>query len=103
MIKTVDLVKGVLTCEPLTRNSDHLLYYYVCWSIFFFEGINLEILDFATLFAAPNEYGLPQFETVSRARRKLQHDFPELVGNEKVSIYRAMNQDAFQEFAKEGM
>lgn len=101
MIKTVELVREVLAEEAATRNSDHLLYYWVCAFLLKIQDIDIEDIDFADLFISPNEYSLPQFETVSRARRKLQHDFPELVGNAEVSMHRAMNEDSFKEFALE--
>lgn len=104
MIKIVELVREVLNQEKDARNSDHLLYYYVCGHILADKGKNINNaneVDFGRVFLAPNEYGLPQFETVSRARRKLQHDFPELAGNVKVSMQRSMNEDAFKEFATE--
>jgi hypothetical protein len=101
MIKTVELVREVLAEEAATRNSDHLLYYWVCAFLLKIKGIDIEDTDFGDIFITPNEYGLPQFETVSKARRKLQHDFPELVGSVEVSMHRAMNEDSFKEFAVE--
>lgn len=93
-MNTTEFVSQILTEEDDSRNSDHVLYYYVCGDILWNKGIDIDKVDFARMFLHPDKNGLPQFESVSRARRKLQHDFPELAGNAQVSMQRSMNADA---------
>ena len=48
------------------------------------------------------EWGFPPFESVRRARQKIQAEFPELSANKKVAAHRAENEEAFRQFAREG-
>lgn len=99
---TTELVQSLLTNDSKTRNSDNYLFYMVCKTILGGKGIDIETIGFSKLFRSLKEYNLPQFETVGRIRRKLQHDLPELACCVEVGIERAVNKDAFKEFAREG-
>lgn len=96
--KTASLVLDVLKEQPQTRNSDMLLYLKVC------EIINPEALKMPLCAVLPSlkEYGLPPFETVRRARQKIQAVLPYLGSNEKVEAFRDARENDFREFAREG-
>lgn len=90
----------ILINDKQSRNSDNYLFYLVAKKILGSKGIDIDKIGFKDLFLSIKEYGLPQYETVGRCRRKLQHDHPELSGSESVNMQRLLNQDAFSEFAK---
>lgn len=96
--KTAALVLDVLKEHPQSRNSDMLLYLKVC------ETINPEALKMPLCAVLPSlkEYGLPPFETVRRARQKIQAVLPYLGSNEKVASFRGEREKDFREFAREG-
>lgn len=68
------LVKDILTLYPQARNSDMYLTFRV-W-----ESENPTILDYRCGFSIKNftMFGVSSFESISRCRRKLQSEFPEL-------------------------
>ena len=59
-------------------------------------------MGFGQLFLSLREYGLPQFETVGRVRRKLQQTCPELQCSLDVAMSRAAERDAFAKFGRDG-
>ena len=71
-----EIVKQVLTDEPVARDDDFKLIGYV------YKAINPDILDkpFRTAMWYHKDFELPSFETIRRTRQKLQHDYPELRG-----------------------
>lgn len=91
-----DLVKQQLESNPATRNNDALLYCRVC------EQINggATCNPFWYVLENLKEFELPSFETISRCRRKLQHDFPELAANAAVTYFRKTKQEEFRDFAR---
>lgn len=97
---TSELVMSILINDKQSRNSDNYLFYLVAKNILGRKGIDVDKIGFKKLFLALKDYGLPQFETVGRIRRKLQRDFPELSGCESVSIQRSLNEESFVDFAK---
>lgn len=98
---TSTLVMDFLINDKHSRNSDNYLFYLVAKKILGSKGIDIDKIGFKDLFLKLKEYGLPQFETVGRIRRKLQHDHPELSWSENVSRIRSLNQDTISEFAIE--
>lgn len=93
--KVKELVKNILTESENTRNSDDLLYITVC------KRINpiAASLPFYMVLGNRKEYGIPSFESVSRARRKIQEENPDLCGTDTVEAYRKVNEETFREFA----
>jgi hypothetical protein len=69
-----DIVRHILEKIPKTRECDHQLYAFYCTMQ---KGhFNLEMfLNYKT-------FGLSSFESISRARRRVQADFPHLQDNE---------------------
>lgn len=99
---TSSLVKDILSSEPTTRNSDNHLFHAVCKYLLSNQGIDINGLRFSELFLSLKDYGLPQFETVGRIRRKLQNEYPELQCNEVVGMEKSLIQDSFRDYMKEG-
>ena len=100
---TSSLVMNILTSEPSTRNSDNILFHQVCKTILSNQGIDINDLGFTELFLSLKGYGIPQFETVGRIRRKIQSECPELQCNEIVGMEKSLMQDSFCNYGKDGM
>lgn len=94
---TEAVVKQILISNPSTRNSDTILYAAVC------EKINPIAcnLSFSTVMAKREEFGFPKYDTVGRARRKLQEEFEELRASEEVTNERYENWKAVRDYATE--
>ena len=93
---TSDLVKDLLIQYPLARNDDDYLYLKVC------ETMNKHLVDlpFSVVFMHRRECGFPPFESVRRARQKLQSAFPELAGSDEVEAQRAVNESIVRDYAR---
>ena len=89
------LVKDILQEDESTRSSDKYLYYAVCKRL---NGTALDdkLGDFLLTFS---DYNLPQFESVGRARRKIQAQFPELRPTEDIQRTRYERSIDFQKYA----
>ena len=70
------IVEKVLRKHPETKDDDHKLFVWVCY----YESPELLSESFSTVFWNHAENGLPLYDTITRARQKLQHDKPELRG-----------------------
>lgn len=99
---TTALVKAILEEDQRARNSDSFLYLQVL--IRLGEGKGLDrVLHYVSIFLLHMaEWGFPPFESVRRARQKIQAEFPELSANEKVAEQRKENEEVFREYAREG-
>lgn len=78
-----------------TRNSDNELFLAIC------KEINPGVLNlpFEVVMSNFNTFGLPAFESVSRARRKIQNNNPELRANKTVEDFRYENYKDIKEYA----
>lgn len=103
IIKVQELVKGILENDPETRDDDNLLWAQAIREAAFINGCAY-VLDWSigSLMLNVRTLHLPTFETVSRARRKLQSKHPELRGTEKVTKARGEREKVFEEYAKNG-
>lgn len=90
------IVKEILTENEETRNSDMLLYVKVC------ETLNptVSALPFFSTLLNLKSLNLPCFETVRRARQKVQEKNPHLAGNFNTRRFRAINENKFRKFAR---
>ena len=90
--KTRKIVKDILTNYPQTRNSDTALYIKVV------AALNPQANDrpFANVLSSLEELGLPCYETVSRTRRSLQADCPELQACDIVQDFRTEREEEFR-------
>lgn len=79
--KVSEKVEAILKECPETRNSDMFLYYQLCVHY----APQTVGMSFGTVLLNLNELGLPKFETVRRARQKLQEYNEELRACEEVT------------------
>ena len=94
------LVKEILEKDEQARNSDSLLYLRVLRKV---EQEQRETLNGITVVDFLLNYQgkiYPPFESVRRARQKLQRAYPELDACEEVQEYRAENEAAMYEYAR---
>lgn len=97
-LKRLDkLVEKILKEDDKARNNLFYLYYLVA------KERNPSIVNarFSTVLLNPKEYNLKSFESVSRCRRKIVENHPELAGNEEVEGGRWSNEEKFREYARE--
>ncbi len=85
------MVYLLLSEKPETRDSDDTLYCEFAYKL----GLNNE--TFGTVFTNRKELGLPPYETVRRARQKVQAEHPELKGNRVKE--RQAAEEVFREYA----
>jgi len=99
--KTKHLVQRILEEDERARNSDSYLYFRVIKIIAERHSIDLRkipVTDYilnlerSTLF--------PPFESVRRARQKVQAEFPYLAACERVRGHRNKNEAVYREFAR---
>ena len=98
---TAKLVKAVLEEHPITRGSDEYLYYEVCAARLKQQGEDIKTFRLANALLHRKLFDIPKFETVRRARQKLQADHPELASCTIVAEFRADREQAFREWARE--
>ena len=94
------LVKAILQADPMARNSDSYLYFRVLQTIARERNIDLDKVTVLAFLCNMNNYPFPPFESVRRSRQKVQAEFPYLGACEKVSEYRAENEEEFRDFAR---
>ena len=97
--KVENIVKKVLEEYPDSRNDDFVLIYRV------YKEINESAMIrelFCEVMLNHKEYGLPAFESVSRARRKLQAEHEELRANKKVEEARINKTSEYIDYAIDG-
>lgn len=92
----LDATKRVLKIYPDSRNNDGLLVSKVT------EILNPSIKGLKFNFVLENRkvLGLPSFETITRARRKLQENNPELRAIKEIEDARADQEELFKKFAR---
>lgn len=102
LYKVSELVKQVLESYPAARNSDNHLYYFVLKIIGKKNGLDIDSMSMPRFLLHMREYGFPPFESVRRARQKIQHNHPELAGTKTVEGCRRMEEEQYREFALNG-
>jgi hypothetical protein len=99
-LKTISgLVKHILEQNKQARNSDCILYLKVLEHQSHEKGIDLQLLSVPVFLTEMKQKGFVGFETVRRARQKVQATFPELSGSETVEGFRMENEKEFRAFA----
>lgn len=90
-----DIVVKILEIREDARESDDILYVYVCE--YFSRGISFKSLkDF---FFMRNKTACPTYESVSRCRRKVFNERPELKPNDKITEYRKDMEQVYRDYA----
>lgn len=98
LYKTEDIVKEVLTEIPETRDDDFLLVVQVYYKL----DPAIVGTPFNVVMLGHKELGLPYFESVSRARRKLQAEYEELRASKVVEDARVNKQSDYIDYAIDG-
>ena len=82
-MKLYDKIRSMLTVNSELRNSDRKL----IWDVMLFEGI---ILKYGQSFVIDKRKFMNgvSFESITRARRKIQENHPELQASEEVQKHR---------------
>lgn len=89
-------VKTILTEDPHTRNDDHCLYFnYV------YHNNRTAAVPFDLLFLWYKQFGLPSFESVGRARRRVQQKCPELRGDKGTQTARETREKEYHDYYSE--
>ena len=92
-----NLVKGILEIDTKTRDDDMYLYVQFCKYI----GIKAALkLPFYVVMVHSKEFGMPSYESVSRARRKVQSECPELRASEETKAARQEYEQMYLEWAR---
>jgi len=94
-MKLTDLIYEKMKKSPYLRDSDKDLYLAVC------SELNPSALykPFHKVMFDLKSYGLPSIETVTRLRRKVQAEHPEVRPSDQVAEWRA----AKEEMARQGI
>lgn len=96
LYKVADIVKDILQENETARANDKVLYYEVC------KRLNNSVLDekLGDVLLTSGGYDVPQFESVGRARRKIQAQFPELRPIKAVEVGRYERSIDYEKFAR---
>lgn len=97
---TTKLVKRILEDDRQTRNSDSFLYLKVIEHIAEENGIDLYGISIPVFLISMKENGFPPFESVRRARQKIQQVYPHLATSDAVNEMRAVNEERFLAYAR---
>lgn len=97
---TTKIVKAILEEDEQARNSDSFLYLKVLDVYGEKNGIDIKSMSITTFLLHLREFGFPPFESVRRARQKIQHSFPHLAACGKVGAMRMVNEQEFRVYAK---
>ena len=96
---TTALVKNLLEQDERCRNSDSFLYLRVLSTVADQKGINLNSVSIPTFLLQHHGTNFPIFESVRRARQKIQAARPDLAACEAVEGFRAENEAQFRAYA----
>lgn len=97
---TTALVKAILEQDKQSRNSDSFLYFRVLEIIGKRKGIDINEMSIPYFLLNMSGTEFPPFESVRRARQKIQEHHPELAADETVSDFRSLNEMGFREYAR---
>ena len=97
---TKALVKTILEQYPKARNSDSFLYLKLLGVIADKEGMDMGRIPVTTFLLNMSAWKFPPFESVRRARQKLQREFPELSASKEVQECRDDNIPVYEAFAR---
>lgn len=93
------LVKSILEEDQYARDSDSLLYFRVLE--YFGKANGMDIHDMSVLSFLMNmaRWGYPPFESVRRARQKVQAKYPHLGSSQRVAALRGAQEEEYRRFA----
>lgn len=93
------MVKNILETDKMSRDSDMWLYVQFCKV----KNKNVLNLPFYLVMETYSDYGLPPFESVSRARRKVQSEHAELRSSSAVAKVRAEYEQLYFDWVTGGV
>ncbi len=100
-LKTLEQeVERLLLNVPETRNNDMILYYEYCLSNWVREYDLYKVFKDSGF---RKSKGLSVFESVSRARRKIQAEHPELAPTKKVKEYKEELEEEYRNYYGKGV
>lgn len=90
-------VRGILVDFPESRRNDFVLY------ARYIQRYNAELQGVGLIYALleASRLQMPNYESISRARRKIQQKEPELCPPEKAQKARAEKENVYRLYAKE--
>lgn len=94
--KLADVIENILRENEQARNSDDLLYVKVLER----EDPHILTHSVSGFLQNFNDYGVPRFESVTRVRRKVQAQNPELASAKKVKSWREDRETAIKDFSR---
>ena len=97
---TKALVTVILEQDEKARNSDSHLYFRVINAIAAKHNIDLTHIPVIDFLLNLNKSPFPPFESVRRARQKIQSTCPWLAASAEVEQIRAENEHEYREFAR---
>ena len=100
LTNTTKLVEAILRDDERTRNSDSFLYMKVLTAIGTEKGVDIHSMPITVFLLNLREYGFPPFESVRRARQKIQAKHPELAACDAVRAFRGDNEVKYREYAR---
>ena len=102
IINTAKLVKSILVKFPETRDSDNLLWLRVIEHTAWQNKRFGELQEMTVPYFLRNvaRLNLPHYETVSRTRRKIQANCPELRGTAEAGKRRSRLENKYRQFAR---
>ena len=98
---TAKIVEIILVTDKQARNSDSYLYLKVLEYQAKQMGIDIRNIPLVSFLVNYTRLGFAPFETVRRARQKLQAQFPGLASTDKVQGFKDMQEETFREYARE--
>ena len=93
------LVKSILENDSQARNSDSFLYLRVLEHYGNRNGICIHDMSVIRFMLSMKEYGFPPFESVRRARQKVQAKYPELAACRDVVEERRESEREYRKYA----
>lgn len=97
---TKALVTVILEQDEAARNSDSHLYFRVINTIAAKHSIDLGSIPVIDFLLNLKNSPFPPFESVRRARQKIQRACPWLAASAEVELLRAENEHEYREFAR---
>ena len=102
MKNTTTLVKAILEQDKRCRNCDSLLYLKVLRIVGDQKGIDIMHMPVPYFLIQMHGTAFPPFESVRRARQKIQEKCPELAASEAVREHRLKNEEAVRAYVLGG-
>lgn len=96
------IVLAILEENHQARSNDNLLYLLVLRHFAKGRELGLDNMAVPQFLMLRSTLGLPCFESVRRARQKLQAEHPDLGACEAVQDFRAINETEYREFSQGG-